>query len=326
LKDTPLDDLLFSVFRSSIAKCNIDPALVEDICVGNVLNGNAANLARGAALAAGYPNTTALSVCNRFCSSGLLATQTIANAIREGSIDIGLAVGAESMSQDGARDSPDFGENLMKHQEAKDCLQPMLQTSENVAVEFNIARESQDEFAALSYNLAEAAQKFGDFDEEIVPVETYFEDPKSGERKKITVSKDDGIRYGTTKEALAKVRPAAPQWGKGYSTGGNSSQVTDGAACVLLMKRSTADKLRLPVLAKFVGATVVGLEPRIMGIGKGVVKIVSSQQARQNRSPKFLKRLGFEKMKSTCSKSMKPLLVWPCIAQTNCSWIAERSM
>jgi len=280
LKDTKLDKLLYSLFQSAIAKSNLDPALVEDICVGNVLNAQAANLGRGAALAAGFPNSTPLWTCNRFCSSGLLAVQSIANEIAQGSIDIGLAIGAESMTQDGGSSSPEFDDIVMANQEARDCLQPMLQTSENVAEEFNIDRERQDEFAAASYQYAEKAQKTGLFDEEIVPVKTSWQNPKTGETEDIVVTKDDGIRAGTTKELLTKLKPAAPQWGEGRSTAGNSSQITDGAACVLLMRRSTAKSLKQPILAKFVGAVAVALPPRIMGIGPSIA------------IPKILKKIG----------------------------------
>ncbi|KAL8949075.1 MAG: hypothetical protein Q9222_004782, partial [Ikaeria aurantiellina] len=142
----------------------------------------------------------------------------------------------------------------------------MGQTSENVGRDFNISRDSQDKFAAESYQRAERAQKAGWFDDEIVPIKTVVKDPKSGEEKEVTLTKDEGPRWGTTYESLSKVRPAFPAYGD-KSTGGNSSQVTDGAAALLLMRRSTALKMNQPILAKYVGATVTGLAPRIMGIG-----------------------------------------------------------
>lgn len=270
-KDTNLDFLVYSLLKQVVAKSNIDPSLIEDVCLGNVNNGNAAYIVRAASLAAGIPNTAAASSVNRFCSSGLKATQDIANAIAEGSIDIGIAVGAELMSEaTGTGGSKPFHPDILAaSQDAKDCQQPMGQTSENVGKDFNISRESQDRFAAESYQRAERAQKAGWFDDEIVPIQTTIKDPKTGEEKKIVVTKDEGIRYGTTYESLSKIRPAFPQFGD-KSTGGNSSQVTDGAAAVLLMRRSTAIKLGQPILAKFVGATVAGLAPRIMGIGPSV--------------------------------------------------------
>jgi len=181
---------------------------------------------RAASLAAGFPNTTAASSVNRFCSSGLKAVQDIANQIHLGSIDIGLAMGCESMSAPAARQNLDFSEELLQG-EAKDCLQPMGQTSENVGADFDISREAQDRFAAWSYQKAEKAQKSGWFDDEICPVKVKVKDPKTGETKEITLTQDEGIRPGTTYESLSKIRPAFKQYGD-RSTGGNSSQVTDG--------------------------------------------------------------------------------------------------
>lgn len=222
---------------------------------------------RSAVLAAGYPETTAASVVNRFCSSGLLAIQQIANQIRAGSIDIGIAVGAESMSTNADNGAPEFSEKILNHPLASQNLQPMGQTSENVAAQFNISRAAHDKFAASSFQKAERAQKEGWFKDEIVPVETVVIDPKTKEKKRIVVDRDDGIRYGTTEETLSKIRSAFPQWPPSRTTGGNASQIADGAAALVLMKRSRAQELGQPILGKFVGATVVGLEPRIMGIG-----------------------------------------------------------
>lgn len=189
--------------------------------------GKAAYLVRAAALAAGFPNTTAASTVNRFCSSGLKATQDIANQISNGSIDIGIALGAELMSASGDRLDRPFHPEILKNQEAADCMQPMGQTSENVGKDFNVSREAQDRYAAESYRRAEVAQKEGWFNDEIVPIETEVKDPKTGEVKKVILTKDEGPRWGTTYEGLAKIRPAFPAFGD-KSTGGNSSQVTDG--------------------------------------------------------------------------------------------------
>lgn len=219
---------------------------------------------RAAALAAGFPNTTAASTVNRFCSSGLKAVQDIAAQIAAGSIECGLAIGAESMSSGGVPLSPFAEEVQAASAEARDCLQPMGQTSENVGSDFDISRKDQDMYAAESYRRAEEAQKAGLFDDEIVPINVNVTDPKTGDEHKVTLTKDEGPRYGTTFESLSKIRPAFPDFGD-RSTGGNSSQVTDGAAAILLMKRSKALELRQPILAKFVGATVAGLAPRIMG-------------------------------------------------------------
>ncbi len=234
---------MYSLLKKVHEKSNIDPQLVEDICLGNVskiklgakrglltyikvLNGKAAYLVRAASLAAGFPNVTAASSVNRFCSSGLKAVQDIANQISTGSIECGIAIGAESMTE-GGEAVTSFHEEILANQEAVDCLQPMGQTSENVGKDFNIPREAQDRFAAESYQRAERAQKSGWFDDEIVPIKTLVKDPKTGEEKSVTLTKDEGPRYGTTYESLSKIRPAFPDFGD-KSTGGNSSQVTDG--------------------------------------------------------------------------------------------------
>lgn len=269
LKDTPFENLLLSLMKSTIEKSKIDPKLVEDIVCGNVNEAAAAYKCRAAALAAGFPNTTACSSVNRFCSSGLLAVQVIADQIVNNSIECGLALGIEMMSAPGQREALAFSPEVMANQEAQECLQPMGQTSENIGKDFNISRELQDRWAAQSYQRAEAAQKAGWLKEEIAPVKTKAKNPKTGEWHEITVTQDDGIRPGTTFESLSTIRPAFPKWGN-KSTGGNSSQVTDGAASVLLMKRSMAERLGQPILAKFVGATVAGCSPRVMGIGPSV--------------------------------------------------------
>lgn len=139
---------------------------------------------------------------------------------------------------------------------AADCLLPMGITSENVAAAFNVSREKQDLFAVASHKKAAAAAKEGRFKEEIVPVTL---------ANGTTVASDDGIREDSSMETLSKLKPAFSD--NGTTTAGNSSQVTDGAAAVLMMKRSTAQSLGLPVLAKWVSFATVGVPPGIMGIG-----------------------------------------------------------
>ncbi|KAF2800972.1 thiolase [Melanomma pulvis-pyrius CBS 109.77] len=268
-KDTPLDGILVKLLKQVVARSKLDPALVEDICLGNVSDAKAAYYIRAAMLGAGFPVTTSGSSVNRFCSSGLKAVQDIANQISLGSIEVGLAVGAESMTVGGDRLERPFFSEILENQDGRDCMQPMGQTSENVGNDFNITREMQDRFATESYRRAEVAQKAGWTEDEIVPIKVLLKDPKTGEEKEVTLTKDEGPRWGTTFEALNKIRPAFLPHGD-KSTGGNSSQVTDGAAAVLLMKRSKAEELGQPIMAKYVGATVAGLPPRIMGIGPSI--------------------------------------------------------
>lgn len=137
--------------------------------------------------------------------------------------------------------------------------------SENMAKDLNITRASQDAFAASSYQKAVEAQKAGLFKEEIVPLKVKYEDPKSGETKEAVIDQDDGIRAGITAESLGKIRPAFAKDGSIHA--GNASQISDGAAAVLLMKRSTAEKLGQTIIGKYVCASIVGVKPLLMGQG-----------------------------------------------------------
>ena len=166
---------------------------------------------------------------------------------------------------------------VLSNPESSDCLIPMGITSENVAKQYNISRDVQDTFAANSFAKAAAAQKAGKFKEEIVPVrvglplladaaadaQVNWTDPKSEEEREIIVDADDGIREGVTKESLAKLKPAFSKEGSTHA--GNASQVSDGAAAVLLARRSVAQKLGLPILGKYVVSAVVGVPPKLMG-------------------------------------------------------------
>ncbi|GJJ70375.1 acetyl-CoA acyltransferase 1 [Entomortierella parvispora] len=265
-KDTVPEDLLAAVLAAIKDRTKIDPSIVDDICVGNVLQAaGGATVSRMAALYAGYPDKTSIYTTNRQCSSGLQAVVNIATHIQTGLIDIGIGAGVESMTMG-------YGASAMAAQTsekipeaceaAADCQLPMGITSENVASEFNVTRAKQDAFAALSFQKAAKAQAEGKFDSEIVAVKTMIKDAEDNE-KEIIVSKDDGIRAGTTVESLSKLRPAFD----GATTAGNASQVSDGAAAVLLMKRKTAEKLGLPIVGKFITSAVVGCAPKIMGVG-----------------------------------------------------------
>jgi acetyl-CoA acyltransferase 1 len=149
-------------------------------------------------------------------------------------------------------------------------------TSENVAKEFQITRAKQDAFAAASHQKAVAAQKAGLFDAEIVPVKVMVTD-KEGNEKEVVVKSDDGVRPGTTAESLAKLKPAFDE--NGFTTAGNASQVSDGAAAVLLMKRKTAEKLNLPIVGKYITSAVAGVPPRVMGIGPAYAVPIAAERA-----------------------------------------------
>ncbi|KNZ75667.1 3-ketoacyl-CoA thiolase B, peroxisomal [Termitomyces sp. J132] len=266
-RDARTDELLLEMYKQSIACSGVDPSLVGDICVGTVLTPEAMYVARAAAIAAGFPETVPVQVVNRFCSSGLMAITTIGNQIRSGQIEIGLAIGVENMSENPDKGGPSQSELISINPAAKDCKERMGWTSENVASDFNITREEQDDYAATSFQRAENAQNAGYFASEIVPFTVFQKDPLTGERKLIVVNADDGIRAGTTKDSLAKIKPAFPQWGNSTTTGGNASQITDGAAAVLLMTRKKAEELNLKIYAKYHTTALAGVPPRIMGVG-----------------------------------------------------------
>lgn len=159
----------------------------------------------------------------------------------------------------------EFSELLESHPEAKNCKVGMGLLSEQMAKDRGVTRAVQDAFAASSYQKALKAQKEGLFDEEIAPLKVKYENPKTEKWEEITVSKDDGIRPGTTAESLGKMKPAFAKDGSIHA--GNASQISDGAAAVLLMKRSTAEKLGQKILGKYVCASVAGVKPLLMGIG-----------------------------------------------------------
>jgi acetyl-CoA acyltransferase 1 len=193
---------------------------------------------------------------------------TIAAEIASGQIDIGIGAGVDSMTLGffNPSSNPDaISEKVLAVPKAQECLLPMGVTSENVSKDFGITRKVQDEFAALSFVKAADAQKRGKFRSEIIPITVKFVDPKTKSESEIVVDKDDGIRNGVTPQSLSKLKPSFAE--DGCSHAGNSSQVSDGAAAVLLARRSAAKKLGLPILGKFVGASVVGVPPRIMGVG-----------------------------------------------------------
>jgi acetyl-CoA acyltransferase 1 len=250
---------LSEVLKATIARTKLDPAKIEDVQVGNVLMpGAGIQTSRMAAIYAGIPESAATAAVNRQCGSGLATCANVAAEIAQGYIEVGIGAGVESMSRYyGPNAVPtDMSASILELERAQNVLIPMGTTSENVAKEFGITREEQDDFAFRSHSLAAKAQKEGLFKEEIVPIT--LEDGTT------VVDSDDGIRP-TTREALLKLKPAFdPQ---GSTTAGNASQVSDGAAAVLMMKRRTAERLGIPILARWVGFSVVGVPPRIMGVG-----------------------------------------------------------
>ncbi|XP_062377970.1 3-ketoacyl-CoA thiolase, peroxisomal [Sardina pilchardus] len=276
-KDTTPDELLSTVMTAVLKDVELSPGRLGDICVGNVLQpGAGALVARIAQFLSGIPETVSVYTVNRQCSSGLQALFNIAGGIRNGSYDLGLACGMESMSLRSVGNPGDVSSRLMDNEKARDCIVPMGITSENVAERFGITREKQDAFALSSQQKAAAAQKQGLFDSEIVPVATKFVDD-SGSERTVTVTKDDGVRPGTTLEGLAKLRPAFKP--DGSTTAGNASQVSDGAAAVLVGRRSAVEALGLPVLGVLRASAVLGVPPDVMGIGPAYAIPAALEQA-----------------------------------------------
>lgn len=269
-KDTPADDLVAAVLKETIRRTGVEPEAVGDIVFGSVLGPSSqrANECRMAMFYAGFPPSVPVHTVNRQCSSGLQAIAAVAAAIKAGYYTIGIAGGVESMTTNPMAWEGGVNPKVAENQCAADCLLPMGLTSENVAAQFGLSRQVQDEFAARSHAKAAAAQAAGKFKEEIVPVDTILKDPKTGEEKKVVIDADDGIRPGTTAASLSALRPAFKKGGT--TTAGNSSQVTDGAAACLLMTRREALRRQLPILLVFRSFSAVGVPPGIMGIGPAV--------------------------------------------------------
>ncbi|KAH9486900.1 3-ketoacyl-CoA thiolase A, peroxisomal [Psilocybe cubensis] len=255
LKDTPVDELLHALFKATLEKTKLDPSKIDDICVATCHPPSPLYVSRAAAIAAGIPYQVPISVVNRLCSSGLMAIRSIAHSIQTGEASLGLAVGVESMSLN-PRPTPEVVEAVSEHPHAYDCMQPMGWTSEMVAQAYNVSRKKQDEYAFISHSRASKAVSKGIFADEIIPIEL----------KGQVVSVDDTVRPGVTLEGLAKLKPAFPNWGEASTTAGNASGVGDGAGLCILTTRAKAEEEGMEIVGKYITSTVVGVEPRYMGI------------------------------------------------------------
>lgn len=281
-KDTWAEDMLAPVLAAVCESVKLDKQHVDDIVVGNVA-GNGFAGAAPAKFLAGFPETVACSTTNRQCSSGLSAILTIAAQIHAGVIDCGIGAGVEKLSAPpgaaaqakaaakpkaapkaaGSPTNPAGNRKFLEIPMAKEAMIPMGITSENVSERYGIKREDQDRLGFESQRKAVEAQKAGLFKAEIVPVTTMVVSA-DGSVQTVTVDSDEGIR-GTSMEALAKLKPAFKP--DGSTTAGSSSQVSDGAAAVLLMRRSKAQELGMPILASMRASALVGVPPDVMGIG-----------------------------------------------------------
>lgn len=248
---------------------NLDPAEIEDVVFGCAFpeGEQGMNIARMIALRAGLPDTVPAETINRYCSSGVQSIAHVSQAILAGAMDVAIAGGVESMSMVpmmGYRFSP----NPHFAQELPHYYTNMGLTAENVALRHGISREDQDAFALKSHQKASHAVDSGVFDPELVPIEVELTemDPNDKPLKKaFTVRRDEGPRADTTLDALARLKPAFKEGGT--VTAGNASQMSDGAAVVMVMSGKKAAQLGLQPLARFVSFAVGGVPPEVMGIG-----------------------------------------------------------
>ncbi|WP_017185160.1 acetyl-CoA C-acetyltransferase [Alkalibacillus haloalkaliphilus] len=269
LAHTRPDDLAALTVKETLKRANNYDGNVDDVIIGCAMPEaeQGMNMARQIAGLAGLDNDVPGITINRYCSSGLQSIAYAAERIMLGYSDTIIAGGAESMSM------IPMGGNVIKPNptlvdEAPEYYMSMGHTAEEVANRYGVSREDQDAFAVRSHERAAKALAEGKFDDEIVPFEvtdrTIGPDNKVQERT-VTLSKDEGVREGTSMEGLAKLKPAFNV--KGSVTAGNSSQMSDGAASVLVMDREKAEKEGLQPMAKFRSFTVAGVEPEVMGVG-----------------------------------------------------------
>jgi acetyl-CoA C-acetyltransferase len=255
--------------QHAIARAGIEAAEVDDVIMGcaNPEGATGANIARQIALRAGCPITTSGFTVNRFCSSGLQAIALASQRIIAGEGDIFIGGGVESISCVQQEMNTHMLQDPWLMKNKPEIYWSMLQTAEQVAKRYNIGRDAMDEYGAASQQKAAAARAAGLFDAEIAPitVQAGVADPVMGLRaKEVTCSQDEGIREGTTKEAIAGIKPALPG---GVIAAGNASQFSDGAGACVVMNESVAEKRGLKPLGRFLGFAVAGCEPDEMGIG-----------------------------------------------------------
>ncbi|MEJ5988928.1 acetyl-CoA C-acyltransferase [Ramlibacter sp. PS3R-8] len=268
--------------KHAVQRAGIDPGAIEDVLMGcaNPEGATGANIARQIALMADLPITVSGATVNRFCSSGLQTIAMAAQRIIAGEGDVYVAGGVESISCVQQEMNQHMLRDMNLDKKKPEIYWSMLQTAEQVAKRYNIGRDAMDEYGARSQQRACAAQAEGKFNDEIaaITVKAGVADAVMGLiTKDVTVSKDEGLREGTTKEGISGIKPALPG---GVITAGNASQFSDGAGACVVVNEAYASKNNLKPLGRFLGFAVAGCEPDEMGIGP-VFAV-----------PKLLKRLG----------------------------------
>jgi acetyl-CoA C-acetyltransferase len=271
LAKIPATELGAHVIKGLIAQTGVDPSLISEVILGQVLTaGVGQNAARQAVIRSGLPDHVPAMTINKVCGSGLKATHLAAQALRCGDAEIIIAGGQENMSAsphvlNNSRDGFRMGDAKLTDTMIVDGLWDVYNqyhmgvTAENVAKKFNISRTEQDEFALASQNKAESAQKAGKFKDEILPLEI------AGKKGSTIFDSDEYIKLGSTLEALSSLRPAFNK--EGTVTAGNASGINDGAAAVMMMSATKASQLGLKPLAKIRAYASAGLDPSIMGMG-----------------------------------------------------------
>ena len=271
LKDIPAATLGAEVVKKSLEEINLSPTLVDEVIFGNVLGaGLGQNIARQIAIFAGIPQEKSAFVVNKVCGSGLKSVVLGAQSILLGDNDIVVCGGVENMSTapyytKDARFGAKLGnfelEDSIIHDGLTDTFENyhMGITAENIAEQFAISREQQDEFAVLSQQKASAAIEKGKFSDEIVPITI-----KTRKEEKV-FDTDEFVRPNTDLASLAKLRPAFKK--DGTVTAGNASGINDGAACVILMSEKRANELGFNILGLIDGYATVGLDNKVMGLG-----------------------------------------------------------
>ncbi len=260
---TRIDDLAAQIIRAALQDVpQLDPSLIEDVLIGCAMpeGEQGLNVARNISFLAGLPLTCGAVTINRFCASSLEAINMAASAVMNGNGEIFVAGGVESMSHVPMGGfNPSLNELLLAPT-APAAYIGMGETAENLAKKYNISREAQDQFSFLSHQKAVKAQAAGKFKKEIVSVDAVQAD---GSKKKVEL--DEGPRADTTVEKLAGLKPAFKVGGT--VTAGNSSPLTDGAACVIIMSAVKAKQLEIKPIAKIRSWAVAGVDPSIMGVG-----------------------------------------------------------
>jgi len=264
------DELATAVVKALLARTpGLDPKEIDDVILGCAFpeGEQGLNMARMVALRAGLPDSVPGETINRYCSSGVQSIAHAAYAILAGQIETAIAGGVESMSMVPMMGYK-FSVNPYFAAELPHYYTNMGLTAENVAVKYKITREDQDTFALHSHQRAAAAVNSGRFDPELVPIDVELKELGADGKpltKNFTVRRDEGPRADTSLEALAKLKPAFKEGGT--VTAGNSSQISDGAAGVVIMSSEKARALGLKPLVRFVDFAVGGVPPELMGIG-----------------------------------------------------------